>query len=367
MIKSFHLDESRFEVIRADSSADDDVDIVYKVPAWPKQPNQEWLGYIRFSGRNGGGEIEVVNRKATIEPWNLDLGGTTKESESDQAGKHGDGLKVALLVLLRKPQNLSVRCITGGFSWNFNFDKKHRLVVRLFRLTPAQINKEAEEATGNCRRGKVPFAASPSSDVKFVIGKTYNIRNGCDPVPVTSRKVTLQEFRNWTKAASFLQVIANDEIITTPCGDLMVDPALAGKIYLKGLLLKESRGPGSRGTSSASITGKPLKFGYNFASGNTNRDRQSVANAHEESQAISSIWHHVVTAARPGLIKALHEMLNCNEPEHADVSMAERTMSSDTIGCLKKYLFSGENEGKWYYSAKEKTEVSQLPTYSNTR
>ena len=39
----------------------------------------------------------------------------------------------------------------------------------------------------------------------------------------------------------------------------------------------------------ASISSQPLKFGYNFASGRTNRERQSVANAKEESRAILAI------------------------------------------------------------------------------
>ena len=93
-MKSFNLGEASFQPVCEDRSNARDDDIIYKV----LRPGgtRECLGYLRFSGKHGAGEVEIVNRNATIEPWHLDLGGTTKEAARNLAGQHGDGLKVAL-------------------------------------------------------------------------------------------------------------------------------------------------------------------------------------------------------------------------------------------------------------------------------
>ena len=44
------------------------------------------------------------------------MGGTSKAGNKNQAGAHGEGLKLALLVLMRGEQNHCVRCRSGGFN-----------------------------------------------------------------------------------------------------------------------------------------------------------------------------------------------------------------------------------------------------------
>ncbi|KAK9769300.1 hypothetical protein SCAR479_14033 [Seiridium cardinale] len=357
IIQSFDLDEDTFEVIHEDNSRPGQDEILYKV-ARPGSNPREWLGYIRFTGKYGTGSVEIVNRKATIEPWHLDLGGTTKAGVDNQAGQHGDGLKVALLAFLRKPQNLSVRCLTGGFSWNFNFNTSGKLVARLFRRNQSKTLKELTGAETAHRNRLIPFVPNHAEDVIFVIGKEFQIRNGIDKKTLWSAKVGWDEFIGWTKAALFLKTVNQDQIVKTSAGDLLLDPSLKGRIYLKGLLLKESVDL-TRGINSASMSGKPLRYGYNFAEGTTNRDRQSVADAHEESQNIQEVWSHALEE-RGDLIGGLHDMLNSKNPRYADVSMAEDTMTGNTVMRLKDYLFSGENSKKWYYSTSAKIENRRL-------
>ena len=99
-------------------------------------------------------------------------------------------------------------------------------------------------------------------------------------------------------------------MISIKDGDLLTNPRLHGNLYLKTLLLGESTSD-----LSASRTNRPLKFGYNFASGTTNRERQSVVNTREESRHILAIWSKVL-AAKPEMVSELSGMLNTAEPRH---------------------------------------------------
>ncbi|KAK8049323.1 hypothetical protein PG994_011053 [Apiospora phragmitis] len=301
IIRSFDLNEIDFTVIREQKSQNE---IIYKVPVRPNTQSAQYLGYLRFSGNMQGGRVELVNRKATIQPSNFDLGGTTKQKDSGQAGEHGDGLKVALLVLMRAPHKHSICFNTGGFHYD--------------------IVMEARSSKPDLQEGLIPVAATPQDDIKFIIG--------------LGNSVTVQDFNNWAKAALFLQQIENDGIISTPGGDLITSATLRGNIYLKGLLLKSSRSSHGPVQDSASITGKPLRFGYNFADGSTNRDRQSLAGAKDEARAIFSIWADVLPK-NPNLIGEMHEMLNSRSPDYADVSQARYFLCTEITNQLKIYLF----------------------------
>lgn len=160
-----------------------------------------------------------------------------------------------------------------------------------------------------------------------------------------------EEFEAWTKAALFLQDARDGAIISTDDGDLLTDPRLCGHIYLKGLLLDESVP-----TRSASITDQPLKFGYNFASGHTNRERQSVGSADEEARAITGIWSKALEA-KPELVSELSAVLNTTEPKYADIAGAERFMNFETTWRLKQYLVGSQFAGKWYYCGEDKNKV----------
>lgn len=333
------MDEKDFEVVREQKST---YEILYKVPARPGTQPAEYLGYIRFTGKSKGGRVELVNRKATIQPSNFDMGGTSKQQDRGQAGEHGDGLKVALLVLMRAPHNHSVCFNAGGFRWEPNFDKYNKLVISMSRLRDYDIAMEERSSQPDLLDGLVPVLASPQEDVKFIIGLENNIK--------------LKDFKDWTKAALFLYEIKSDDVISVAGGDFIISKTLRGDIYLKGLLLKASKSNAATGQESASITGKTLRFGYNFAHGNTNRDRQSLAGANDEARAIFAIWRDVLRQ-KPELVSELHKMLNTRDPEYADVSQARIYLNREVIVRLKTYLFSEPFEKRWYHARSEKDMV----------
>ncbi|KAK3173880.1 hypothetical protein K4F52_010383, partial [Lecanicillium sp. MT-2017a] len=104
IITSFDLAEDDFRVERECNVIGGATEIIYKVPS-PNSRPKEWLGYIHFRPRGRGGIVEITNRNATLHPWHLDMGGTSKKGRTHQAGAHGEGLKVALLVMMRANEN----------------------------------------------------------------------------------------------------------------------------------------------------------------------------------------------------------------------------------------------------------------------
>jgi len=357
IIKAFGLAERDFCVVpeKKTSKSGSDTEIIYKVARLGADDRKEWLGYIRYKGRNGEGTIDITNRSATLQPWHLDLGGTSKADDHHQAGAHGEGLKLALLVLMRGMQNHGVRCRSGGFNWNFNFTTRGRLVARLHRMSPKAIERAEDQSRRLSQRTLLPFGSNPRFDVQFVIGETHAGRDQWG-AEVKRSPVKQKDFEAWTKAALFLQDARDGTIISTDDGDLLTDPGLCGHIYLKGLLLCESVP-----TQSASITDQPLRFGYNFAFGHTNRERQSVASADEEARAILAIWSKALEA-KPDLVSELSAVLNTTEPTYADIAGAKRFMNFETAARLKEYLVGSQFAGKWYYCSEDKNKVRTVLT-----
>ncbi|KAI1807934.1 hypothetical protein F4811DRAFT_376039 [Daldinia bambusicola] len=349
IIQSSGIAEDSFRVARLDY---EDV-IIFTADGIRKSPTgwpaiTECLGYIRWFKQNGVGTVEVTNRQATLQPWHLDMGGTSKKDQPTQAGAHGEGLKVALLVMLRRPQNHAVQCRSGGFQWIFNFTNKRRLVANLARMTPTAIENARDQATKDAKSGMTPFAASPNEDIQFFIGGGSMGRDE-NGIQVRRDGVTREQFTSWTRSALFLQDIQDNEIVRTEAGDLILAPRFSGNIYLKGLLLKESVG-----RRSASITGKPLRYGYNFAGGITTREREFLKCASDELIAILRIWT-LAFRLKDGLVAEFHKLLNSEEPEFADVSGAEHYISHETRYHMKVYILR-EFKDKWLYAAKEKSQ-----------
>lgn len=66
--------------------------------------------------------MKIANFNARLHEKHFSLGGTTKKGSTVEAGQHGEGLKLAVVALLQKPQNHSVRCIASSTYINFHLD-----------------------------------------------------------------------------------------------------------------------------------------------------------------------------------------------------------------------------------------------------
>lgn len=338
-----------FCVYREEASAGSTTEIVFK--AFERGADRSnvdlCLGFIRFSRDDGAGKVELTNRNATLQPWHLQIGGTSKRGAEDQAGTHGEGLKLAALVFLRDTQNHHLSCQSTGFNWDFNFKNKC-LVVSVHRIKPG---KKARQPERSAFKIAVPQVVA-DKDVQFIIGEA---RVGQDEKGSQVNRGPVQQsaLESWTKAALFLTQVDNEDtgIVSTYHGDLLTAENLRGNIYLKGLLLFE--GTVAR---SASITGRPLWFGYNFAGGQTNRDRQSVKTASEESRAMCNILSGAMKE-KPDMIGALVDILNTTETEYADVACPEKHWPRDVGLLIRGYLLRDEFADRWFYCSEHVNKV----------
>src|SRR6266498_583550 len=75
------------------------------------------LGFIEYTQRTG--VVEFANFSAVLSPSSLALGFTTKTDKDHLAGGHGEGFKLAALVMLRA--GYAVHIAASGFYWNFRW------------------------------------------------------------------------------------------------------------------------------------------------------------------------------------------------------------------------------------------------------
>lgn len=311
---------------------------------------EQCLGFIRFEGSDGAGSIDMVNMNSTLQPWHLELGGTTKKGGEDQAGAHGEGLKLAALVLMRRAQGNRFRCLSGGFNWNFNFTKHGSLFVSLYHVNMARERREQARRQSNYKIA-VPEVV-PDRDVHFIIGEEKKGRDE-KGAEVRQRPVQRTAFETWTKVALFL-CQGDDEdanVVHTHWGDLLTAENLRGNIYLKGLLLCE----GTK-SQSASLTGRPLWFGYNFKYGQTNRERESVSTVYQESRAMCDILSGALSN-KPEIIGALVDILNNTETDYADVACLENYWPRNVGISIRAYLLRGEFANRWLYCGEDMNKV----------
>ncbi|RSL99754.1 hypothetical protein CEP52_009561 [Fusarium oligoseptatum] len=322
-------------------------EIVYKM--YGRSTGTECLGYILFRGNDGRGIVEVVNRNSRLEPYHLDLGGSAKASNKSLAGVHGEGLKIALLVLQRDEQNHAIRCQTGGCSWLFNFTTQGKLVAMVSRLKDGKARNKERHPKGSI----APFNPCYKKDVRFIIGEIKKGKNDRGE-EVRRSAVKREEFESWCNTVLSFQELNKDSVLKTRHGEIIMDPKHRGSLYLKGLLMRRSTR-----SCSASMTGRPLKYGYNFENGTTNRDRRALGSPEEEGRSILAIWQAALVE-RPELVGELSDILNSSDPQWAEVSMLGVGLLPGTADKLAQHLLS--DTSKWYYSPREREENPGIDT-----
>jgi hypothetical protein len=336
-----------------------DTEIVHKV--FRQGAPDECLAFVRYKGHDGYGTVEITNLGASLQKKDLCIGGTSKKNLKDQAGAHGEGLKLAALVLMRSGQDHDVFCQTTGCNLFFRFDKSKDLLVDAHRI---KSDKNPEVA----QQPKNTIIDTPGvralGDVQFIIGQDRKARDEDGEMGKRS-PVSQRAFKYWIKVALLLTVENGDEsVISTASGKLLTSEDLGGNLYLKGLLLRESTM-----FRSASVTGHPLGFGYDFAQGKTNRERESLGNAHQESFYICDILVAALSV-RPDLVGRVCDLLNSAEPRYVEGEIKARfwhvgeeetedvaNMFQKAAHLLKHYLLEGELESRWLYSSNELDQV----------
>lgn len=276
-------------------------------------------GYILFKwGEDNLGVLEMCNFNARLIDYNFTSGGTTKAHDSNQAGQHGEGFKLAALVLRRKPYHASLRLVTSSSYVNFTLNEDKCLVARVSEIKESMIRSKRAKFAKLEKEGKPrPLEPQAWKDVCWQVGAE---RKTTELYGNTSKtlKIKLQDFRDWLNVT--LHIKPPETTIRTRTGNLILDEALSGRLFLRGLRL-----------SNSSASGRVLRYCYDLATGDTGRDRTAVLDKDEESIAITRIWETAIFAQgqdnHNSLLDRYYIMLNLDVA--ADVHLATQHMNED--------------------------------------
>jgi hypothetical protein len=278
------------------------------------------LGFIQWKD----GTVQYSNFGAQLNRKALNFGVTTKSEDEDLAGVHGEGFKVASLVMVRR--GYRVRYEASQFYWNFQFGGRDGdlLYCKLTRMDGKKLERLIEDYKKKARSGTArDLTANIWEDVTVKIGRIQG----------RGLKVERADFLRWIKVS--LDLDRPSTMIRTSHGSLILDDQFKGRIYLKGLLLE----------GEPTI---PFKFSYNFYRGEVNRDRQRMSSPGEEAKTLAKIWGEAVRLHEETVLPELIEMLQSGTP-WADVHLAEEHVSLETAQKLWQELRRRNPEGRLFY------------------
>ncbi|KEF58387.1 uncharacterized protein A1O9_06313 [Exophiala aquamarina CBS 119918] len=192
---------------------------------------------------------------------------SSKMFRDDMAGHHGEGVKLAALVMRRLGH--SVRIESSSFYWIFNFGPGDTLCCRLSEPSSTSMTRKK-----NAYAEQMTRPANVWEDVTFEISKRRD---------TFGHKIEEAEFRQWMTVALDLDVPDGDDIIRNQCGVLILGHTYSRCVYLKGLRVA-GHGP----------DGRLYRYGYNLLAGRINRDRECMVNQLEEAQMIAIIWEQPI-------------------------------------------------------------------------
>ena len=85
--------------------------------------------------------LTISNKTSVLNPESLLLGSSTKRDDKDTIGKHGEGYKIAFMVLLREGKDIKVYNYSAREIWETRLVKAKRYNNRL--VPTIFINKQA--------------------------------------------------------------------------------------------------------------------------------------------------------------------------------------------------------------------------------
>ncbi len=276
------------------------------IPGANGRPCEELLGYIRFNTKQG--TLEISNFNARLAMRHLTLGTTTKRGYSQFAGTHGEGFKLAALVMRRAGHAVRIR--SSSFSWTFGFrgTNHDKFYCRLSPLMPDKLQKEKKAFAKKIE--SAPRSALTSYAWQDVTVKISNSKEN------PGAKITEQEFRSWAAVSLDLSGPPPERIIWTQHGDLILDKEYSGRVYLKGLWVAENFGPDE----------PKYVFGYNFAQGHINRDRERLTSPMQEAAILAKIWEEPILGGREDVLRHYIDLFHQHE-DSPDIAFAQKVVS----------------------------------------
>ncbi len=296
------------------------------------------MGYVQFD--KNVGLLEMTNFRARLEREHLDLGESSKRSDQNLAGCHGEGFKLGALVMLRN--GYATKFESNSFYWNFSLrgaNVRTTLYCQLNPKAPRLVQKEREEfekkrKTPGFRRG---LTSNIWEDTTVKVGK---VKNG-------GYAISTIDFRAWMKVALDLDIPENEQIIPTDTGDLILAEEYAGRIYLKGLRVA--------GQSSAR---NDYRFGYNFHHGAISRDRERLLDRHDEAKMVARIWEESIVL-RGDAVTDRYIKLFRDDDQALDIALPNQSVSRLVTDKIWKRLRL-QNPLAFFFSEKEVTTTNVM-------
>ncbi|KAI8263422.1 hypothetical protein K4K58_013022 [Colletotrichum sp. SAR11_239] len=261
---------------------------------------RELVGFIVHKAKTG--TVEIANFNANLSMDDLNIGGSTKKNNDKLAGAHGEGLKIAALVMIR--DGFPVRIQSTSATWNFGF-YKNQFLCQISQRNDSKIVAEklsfGEQTSGGKLRSDLVSYSYKDVTVQLShpeTGKGYRV------------SITAEEFRSWTTVSLDLSRPDPEKIIRTPHGDLIIDEKFGGQTFMKSLRV-----------NSQGLGGKSYKFGYNFVTGELSRDRERMISYDEETKTLAKIWEGAVLHGPENLVQRYIDLF---EGDHADTISAEK-------------------------------------------
>ncbi|KAI9712720.1 MAG: hypothetical protein M1820_001341 [Bogoriella megaspora] len=308
------------------------------------------LGFMYFNwDEQENGILQMVNYNSRLQRRHLSLGATAKSKDNSQAGQHGEGMKLAALIMMRSPHYHAVRFESSGCSWNFNFDTNGEFVCLIKRLKKSSTSRTLRAfgkafTYDNKRDVYLEIGAGQGGKKKDEFGQT-----------IRTQKIPRQDFEKWLEYS--LDIDPPSRQIRTPYGSLILSPAYGNKIYLRGLRLPES-----------GQDRHPFHYGYNFWEGTTGRDRSRLDKT-EEARTCIEIWQSAILEMRDNqersdlLGKFLELWKTAKHPPDIRLPYLTNNINPQVAELMWAHLLAEANgEGIFFYSERDEKESRQIIT-----
>lgn len=189
------------------------------------------------------GTVRITNKTSVLTKESLLLGSTTKANDENTIGKHGEGYKIAFMVLLRNGKKIKVYNSSAKEMWEVRLVKSRKYNGQL--VTTVFVQKDAVWKKKTDDNLTIEVSGVTPEEYAEVIDKNLHLHD--------YKSVAVGEY-----------------------GEILLDENEAGRVYVEGLYVCESKG---------------FKYGYNLKASriNLDRDRKLVDSFHLEWET-SGMW-----------------------------------------------------------------------------